>query len=286
MHNRVDISFPDRSLPCVTGLFGPLFFADCSRGARKRDTQHIPPRDTQAQSNSMSGLIIDTQDANLVLSLGGEPLHVLKDINLSLGPSEAVAIVGPSGSGKTSLLMVLAGLERATGGKVEVAGHDLRALNEDNLAVYRRENIGIIFQHFHLVPSLTALDNVGLALEIARPEMPLRQAREAAAAMLEEVGLKDRLTHLPGALSGGEQQRVGLARAMVTEPRLLLADEPTGSLDQDTATRIGELMFSVTRKQKTAMVLITHDPALALRADRRLGMDRGHLTPIAGEDQS
>lgn len=227
----------------------------------------------------MAAPLIQTRNANLVLSLGGGPLHILKDIDLELGTTDIAAIMGPSGSGKTSLLMVLAGLERATSGEVVIAGKDLTELSEDQLAVYRRENVGIIFQHFNLIPSLTALDNVGLALEIAKPDMPLREVREAATAMLEEVGLGHRLTHLPGALSGGEQQRVGLARALVTRPRLLLADEPTGSLDQETAGRIGDLMVDLTRKQKTAMILITHDPVLGAKADRQLAMDHGHLSP-------
>lgn len=191
--------------------------------------------------------------------------------------SEVVAIVGPSGSGKTSLLMLLAGLERATSGRVIVAGQDLSGLSEDDLAVFRRHNLGIVFQSFHLIPSLTALDNVGLALEIASPDLSLAQTREAAAAALEAVGLGGRLDHRPAALSGGEQQRVGLARAMIARPRLLLADEPTGNLDQETGAVVVELMFDLARKQGTAVVLITHDPSLAARADRVFTMTSGEL---------
>lgn len=225
----------------------------------------------------MSTFLIETTDANLHMMSGDEPLHILKDINLKIEAAEVVAIVGPSGSGKTSLLMVLAGLERATSGKVVVAGQDLSNLNEDQLAIFRRKNVGILFQNFHLVPSLTALENVSLALEIAETGSSFAQIRNDAAAALKDVGLEDRLTHLPSALSGGEQQRVGLARAMVTKPRLMLADEPTGNLDQDTGERIVELMFNLARKQHTAVMLITHDSTLSERADRKLLMNRGRL---------
>lgn len=189
-----------------------------------------------------------------------------------------MAIVGPSGSGKTSLLMLLAGLERATSGQIVVAGQDLSKLTEDDLAVFRRKTLGIVFQSFHLIPSLSALDNVCLALEIASPALSLGEAREQAGAALVAVGLGDRLHHRPAALSGGEQQRVGLARAMVAKPRLLLADEPTGNLDQKTGAVVVDLMFDLAREQGTAVVLITHDPALAARADRVLTMMLGELT--------
>jgi len=226
----------------------------------------------------MSTPVIETTDTNLHLMSGKVPLHILKDINLRVDAGEVVATVGPSGSGKTSLLMVLSGLERATSGKVVVAGQDISGLDEDQLAIFRRKNLGILFQNFHLIPSLTALENVSLALEIAETGLPFREIRAIATQALEEVGLSDRLTHLPSALSGGEQQRVGLARAMVTKPRLLLADEPTGNLDQDTGARVIELMFNLARKQQTAVMLITHDRALAERADRKLAMNHGQLT--------
>jgi putative ABC transport system ATP-binding protein len=211
------------------------------------------------------------------LEVASQPLHILKNVSLRVEASEVAAIVGPSGSGKTSLLMLLAGLERATSGKVVVAGQDLSGLSEDDLAVFRRHTLGIVFQSFHLIPSLTALDNVGLALEIASPDLSLAQTREAAAAALEAVGLGGRLHHRPAALSGGEQQRVGLARAMIAKPRLLLADEPTGNLDQETGAVVVELMFELARKQGTAVVLITHDPSLAARADRVFTMTAGEL---------
>ena len=227
--------------------------------------------------------IIDARDVDYSLEVAGRPLHILKRVSLRVAPAEVVAIVGPSGSGKTSLLMLLAGLERATGGQVVVNGADLGSLDEDDLARFRRRTLGIVFQSFHLIPSLSALDNVGLALEITAPDLSLAQVRERAAAALAAVGLADRLDHRPSALSGGEQQRVGLARAMVANPPLLLADEPTGNLDQKTGAVVVELMFDLARSQKTAVVLITHDPALAARADRVFTMTAGELTetPVA-----
>lgn len=222
--------------------------------------------------------IIDARDVDYSLDVAGRPLHILKRVSLQVAPAEVVAIVGPSGSGKTSLLMLLAGLERATGGSVIVNGADLGALDEDGLARFRRHTMGIVFQSFHLIPSLTAQDNVGLALEIAEPGRSQSQIREAAAAALAAVGLGDRRDHRPSALSGGEQQRVGLARAMVASPPLLLADEPTGNLDQKTGAIVVDLMFDLARRQGTSVVLITHDPALAARADRVFTMTAGELT--------
>ena len=228
--------------------------------------------------------IIDARDVTYSLDVAGRPLHILKRVALRVAPAEVVAIVGPSGSGKTSLLMLLAGLERATSGQVTVNGAELGGLNEDDLARFRRRTLGIVFQSFHLIPSLSAHDNVGLALEIAAPELTRAQIRDKAAAALAAVGLSDRLDHRPSALSGGEQQRVGLARAMVANPPLLLADEPTGNLDQKTGALVVELMFDLARKQGTAVVLITHDPALAARADRVFTMTAGELTETTGKN--
>lgn len=225
--------------------------------------------------------IIAVSGVNYSLNIASRPLHILRNVAFRVEPAEVVAIVGPSGSGKTSLLMLLAGLERATSGQIVVAGQDLSKLSEDELALFRRRTLGIVFQSFHLVPSLSALDNVGLALEIASPRLSLAQTRAAAAAALKAVGLGDRLDHRPAALSGGEQQRVGLARAMIARPRLLLADEPTGNLDQRTGALVIELMFDLARRQGTAVILITHDPALAARADRVLTMAQGELVETA-----
>jgi putative ABC transport system ATP-binding protein len=225
--------------------------------------------------------VAEANAVNLHLKSGGEPLHILRDVNLKLARGEVAAIVGPSGSGKTSLLMVLAGLERATSGKIVVDGTDLSGKSEDQLAIFRRKSMGILFQNFHLIPSMTALENVALTLEIADAGKPWRELRDRAATALAEVGLSERLTHLPSALSGGEQQRVGLARALVAQPHLLLADEPTGNLDQETGERVIELMFGLARDRGTAILLITHDPGLAARADRLFHMNQGRLTTEA-----
>ncbi|MDB5473561.1 MAG: transporter ATP-binding protein [Devosia sp.] len=227
--------------------------------------------------------IIDAKGVTYSLEVASRPLRILNSVSLRVAPAEVVAIVGPSGSGKTSLLMLLAGLERATSGQVVVRHQDLGQLSEDDLARFRRKSLGIVFQSFHLIPSLTALDNVALALEIAAPELAMPTIRQRAAEALAAVGLAERLDHRPSALSGGEQQRVGLARAMVANPPLLLADEPTGNLDQTTGALVVELMFDLARQNRTAVVLITHDPALAQRADRVFTMTAGELaetTPV------
>ena len=224
------------------------------------------------------GSIIDVSDVDFSLEVAGRPLQILRKVSLRVEPAEVIAIVGPSGSGKTTMLMLLAGLDRATGGKVLVNGRDLGTMNEDQLARFRRHTLGIVFQSFHLIPSLTALDNVGLAIEIAEPKLGMAEIREKAAAALAAVGLQDRLDHRPSAMSGGEQQRVGLARATVANLPLLLADEPTGNLDQKTGAVVVDLMFDLARRNRTAVVLITHDPALAAKADRVYTMTAGELT--------
>jgi putative ABC transport system ATP-binding protein len=229
----------------------------------------------------MPAPVVEASGINLHLKSGGEPLHILRDVDLTLPSGEVAAIVGPSGSGKTSLLMVLGGLERATSGKIVVDGTEITGKSEDQLAIFRRKSLGILFQNFHLIPSMTALENVALTLEIADAGQPWRAIRDRAAAALAEVGLSERLTHLPSALSGGEQQRVGLARALVAEPKLLLADEPTGNLDQETGEKMIELMFHLARDRGTSILLITHDPDLAHRADRLLHMNQGHLAAEA-----
>jgi putative ABC transport system ATP-binding protein len=264
--------------------------ADASKNKAVHSFGLSPTASGKAASNQVSGAgvapppdgpIVSASGVNYTLNIAGRPLHILKNVGIRVEPAEVAAIVGPSGSGKTSLLMLIAGLERATSGKVVVAGQDLSGLSEDDLATFRRKTLGIVFQSFHLIPSLSALDNVGLALEIASPNLSLKQAREAAAEALTAVGLGGRLDHRPAALSGGEQQRVGLARAMIAKPRLLLADEPTGNLDQETGALVVNLMFDLARQQKTAVVLITHDPSLAARADRVFTMTQGELLESA-----
>lgn len=239
-------------------------------------------RDISPSATAPSPLI-RASNVDYTVDIAGKPLNILRGVNLTVSPSEVVAIVGPSGSGKTSLLMLLAGLERASAGTIVVGDADITALDEDAMAVFRRQTLGIVFQSFHLIPSLTALDNVGLALEIARPDMTLADVRREAASALEAVGLGKRLDHQPSALSGGEQQRVGLARALVTKPRLLLADEPTGNLDQKSGAVVVELMFNLARQFGTAVVMITHDPHLAERTDRTFTMEQGELTETTGQ---
>ena len=221
--------------------------------------------------------IIAVSGVNYTLNIAGQPLHILKGIEFSVQPAEVVAIVGPSGSGKTSLLMLLAGLERPTAGRVEVGDHVLTDIGEDQLSAYRRKTVGIVFQSFHLIPSLTALDNVGLALEIATPNLSLAKVRETATGALTSVGLGGRVHHRPAALSGGEQQRVGIARAMVTTPKLLLADEPTGNLDSGTGAGIIDLLFERAGAAGAGLLVITHDPAVAARAGRTVHMTDGRL---------
>ncbi len=221
----------------------------------------------------MTKQLIRLTQAALTLSSRAGPVSILRDIDLAIGDGETVAVVGPSGSGKTSLLMLMAGLEQATSGGVDVAGQDFTRLGEDGLALARGASIGIVFQSFHLVPTMTAVENVALPLEF-RGEPG---ADESAAAMLSEVGLGHRLEHFPAQLSGGEQQRVALARALVTEPRLLLADEPTGNLDGATGRQIVELLFGMRSRRNTTLVLVTHDEALARRCSRLVRMADGHI---------
>ncbi|MGE5546869.1 MAG: ABC transporter ATP-binding protein [Solirubrobacterales bacterium] len=205
-------------------------------------------------------------------SLAGE-VNVLRGMDLAVLPGETVGVVGPSGSGKSTMLMVVAGLERATAGAVRVAGRELSALDEDALARFRRENVGIVFQSFHLVPTMTALENVAVPLELAGAADAFARAEQE----LQAVGLGHRLDHYPGQLSGGEQQRVALARAFVARPRLLLADEPTGNLDGATGRTIMDLLFTLHDRAGTTLVLVTHDPALAARCSRVVHVEDGRI---------
>ncbi len=240
-------------------------------------------RTEMEQVNSSAEPIINASNVNYSLEVASGKLQILRDVSLRVEPAEVVAIVGPSGSGKTSLLMLLAGLEQATTGSVVVNGEELSGKSEDDLAQFRRKTLGIVFQSFHLIPSLTTVDNVGLALEIASPELSMAQVREKASEALATVGLGARLDHRPSALSGGEQQRVGLARAMIANPPLLLADEPTGNLDQKTGEMVIELLFNLARERGTSVVLVTHDPKLAARADRVVTMTQGELSEKSGK---
>jgi putative ABC transport system ATP-binding protein len=212
-------------------------------------------------------------DVHLTLTAGSGPVNILNGINLRVGQGETLAVVGPSGSGKTTMLMLMAGLERPTLGQVQVAGVDLTALNEDALSRFRREHLGIVFQAFHLIPTMTAVENAALPLEFAHHP----KARSRALEALEQVGLGHRAGHYPSQLSGGEQQRVALARAFAARPRIILADEPTGNLDEETGARVMELLFTLQAEEKTTLVLVTHDRSLAKRCDRVATMHSGRM---------
>jgi putative ABC transport system ATP-binding protein len=217
--------------------------------------------------------LVQVRDLTLTVPSAAGPVNILRGIDLDIAAGEAVGMVGPSGSGKTSLLMVLAGLEAATGGSVKLAGRELTSLDEDALARLRRNQVGIVFQAFHLIATMTALENVAIPLELAGRADAMARAAES----LVSVGLGHRLTHLPGQLSGGEQQRVALARAFAPRPGLLLADEPTGNLDGATGQAVMDLLFDLRAKHGTTLLLITHDPGLAARCDRIIRIADGKI---------
>jgi len=221
--------------------------------------------------------VVLIEDLHLTLDSDAGPVNILRGLDLAVGRGETVSIVGPSGSGKTSLMMVIAGIERQTAGRVVVAGADLGALDEDGLALLRRGSIGIVFQSFHLVPTMTALENVAIPLELAGRDDAFERSREA----LASVSLDHRLTHYPGQLSGGEQQRVAIARAFVADPELLLADEPTGNLDGATGEAVMELLFDLSARHRTTLILITHDIALSSRCSRRIDLADGRIVCAA-----
>ena len=226
---------------------------------------------------SVSDPAIALAQVNLSLGRGAARVHILKDINLEIARGEAIGLVGPSGSGKSTLLMVMAGLERADTGAIVVAGTDLTHLDEDALARFRGRQVGIVFQAFHLIPTMTALENVAVPLELAgAADAQARAERE-----LGEVGLSERLHHYLAQLSGGEQQLVALARALAPNPSILVADEPTGNLDEATGAQIIDLLFAGHAERETTLVLVTHDPALAARCDRVVRMRSGRVDGAA-----
>jgi len=231
------------------------------------------------EDNAVTSPLIEARGLVFTAVAASGPVQVLRGVDLTVAAGEAVGIVGPSGSGKTSLLMLLAGLERPTAGGLMVAGRKLAALDEDALARFRRDEIGIVFQAFHLVPTMTALENVAIPLEFAGR----RDAFERAAEALKDVGLGHRLEHYPGQLSGGEQQRVALARAVVAEPRLILADEPTGNLDRTTGGAVMDLLFGLRARLGTTLLLITHDQALAERCERQVRIEDGMIVSDTAE---
>jgi putative ABC transport system ATP-binding protein len=222
-------------------------------------------------------IILD--DVYLTLDSSAGPVDILRGVSLDVEAGEAVGVVGPSGSGKSTMLAAIAGLERPTSGTVRINGTDITGMDEDALARFRRDTIGVVFQAFHLIPTMTALENVAVPLELAGRADAFDIAREGMAA----VGLADRLSHYPGQLSGGEQQRVALARAVAARPKLILADEPTGNLDQATGHEVIELMFRVQAESGATLVLITHDPELAERCGRRLHIVDGRITASNGD---
>jgi putative ABC transport system ATP-binding protein len=223
--------------------------------------------------------MVEIKDLHLSLVGGAGPVNILRGVDLAVASGETISIVGQSGAVKTTLLMALSGLEKPTSGLVRVAGVDLTTLTEDGLARFRREHVGIVFQSFHLVPTMTAVENVALPLEFAGASNPEEQAKAA----LKKTGLGDRLDHFPGELSGGEQQRVALARAFVVKPSLLLADEPTGNLDRETGQMVMSLLFDLQEEHGTTLVLVTHDETLASRCHRSVYMIDGQFKEFAGD---
>jgi putative ABC transport system ATP-binding protein len=217
--------------------------------------------------------MVQLDGVHLKLASPAGEVNILRGIDLEIAAGETVSIVGPSGSGKSSLMMVIAGLERPTAGRVRVAGQDITRLGEDALARFRRDRLGIVFQSFHLIPTMSALENVAVPLELAGRGDALARAERA----LDAVGLGHRLAHYPGQLSGGEQQRVALARACAVDPALLLADEPTGNLDGDTGRQVIDLLFALAGSSGATLLLITHDPALAARCGRSIALADGRI---------
>ena len=219
------------------------------------------------------GPLVVLEDVQLTLGSAAGPVNILRGVSLEIGEGETVSLVGPSGSGKSTVMMVIGGLERPSAGRVRLDGTDLGALNENALARLRRTHIGIVFQAFHLIPTMTALENVALPLELAGR----RDAFSAAAEGLAAVGLGHRLTHYPGQLSGGEQQRVAIARAFIAGPKLLLADEPTGNLDAATGRLVIDCLFEHQARHDTTLLLITHDPSVAERCERQIHLLDGRI---------
>jgi putative ABC transport system ATP-binding protein len=219
------------------------------------------------------GPLVALENVHLTLGSAAGPVNILRGVSLEIAAGETVSLVGPSGSGKSTLMMVIGGLERPSAGRVQLDGNDLGALDEDATARLRRARVGIVFQAFHLIPTMTALENVALPLELGGR----RDAFDAAAEGLAAVGLGHRLTHYPGQLSGGEQQRVAIARAFIAGPKLLLADEPTGNLDDATGRLVIDCLFEHQARHETTLLLITHDPGVAERCERQVRLSDGRI---------
>ena len=225
----------------------------------------------------MADLLVALKNVDLTLGEGASKVHVLKKVSLNIHKGEVIGIVGPSGSGKSTLLMVLAGLEKVDSGEVLIGESDISKLNEDEAALFRGRNIGIVFQSFHLIPNMTALENTAVPLELAGDKNAFGRAREE----LEAVGLGHRLNHYPATLSGGEQQRVAIARALAPRPKIIIADEPTGNLDSATGQDIADLLFKRAEEYATTMVLVTHDNQLAARCARQIHVKNGEVEAAA-----
>ena len=236
-------------------------------------TAHTVSSPSSEKAHQSAAPVIMLDQAKLALSNAEGMVEILRGISLSIEAGETVGVLGPSGAGKTSLLMVMAGLESLTGGSISLAENDITTMGEDALAALRRDQVGIVFQAFRLIPSMTALQNVAVPMELAGR----RDADEMAATALEAVGLGHRKTHLPDQMSGGEQQRVAIARAIATRPRILLADEPTGNLDSGTSEKVIATLFEATKSAGAALVLVTHDADLAERCDRVLTIEDGRI---------
>jgi putative ABC transport system ATP-binding protein len=225
----------------------------------------------------MTDPVLTITDVNLSLEGNAGRVDILHDISLTVRQGETLGLVGPSGSGKSSLLMLMGGLEQATSGRIMALGHDLTAMNEDQLARFRRDNMGVVFQSFHLIPTMTALENVATPLELAG----VRDAFARAEAELRAVGLVDRINHYPSQMSGGEQQRVALARASAPRPKLLLADEPTGNLDATNGAAIIDMLFDLRDRHGATLIMVTHANALAARCDRVVNLRDGRIDTMA-----
>ena len=236
-------------------------------------TDHTVSSPSSEKAHQSAAPVIMLDEARLALSSAEGMVEILRGISLSIEAGETVGVLGPSGAGKTSLLMIMAGLESLTGGSISLAENDITTMGEDALAALRRDQVGIVFQAFRLIPSMTALQNVAVPMELAGR----RDADEMAATALEAVGLGHRKTHLPDQMSGGEQQRVAIARAIATRPRILLADEPTGNLDSGTSEKVIATLFEATKSAGAALVLVTHDAGLAERCERVLTIEDGRI---------
>ena len=236
-------------------------------------TDHTFSSPSSEKAHQSAAPVIMLDQARLALSSAEGMVEILRGISLSIEAGETVGVLGPSGAGKTSLLMIMAGLESLTGGSISLAENDITTMGEDALAALRRDQVGIVFQAFRLIPSMTALQNVAVPMELAGR----RDADEMAATALEAVGLGHRKTHLPDQMSGGEQQRVAIARAIATRPRILLADEPTGNLDSGTSEKVIATLFEATKSAGAALVLVTHDADLAERCERVLTIEDGRI---------